>query len=177
MDGVLIQNNNHWVSGTYSINVDNLSIGVYNHTIVVYDLFGNISFDTVFVKVGSNHLPSVVGHDDVTYYIGTTGHIINWTIGAQFPGVYDLYFDDTIIQAGISWVNDTIIVGVNEAYQPPPPPPSSNSNSNDSNSSPSNVSSSSENNWFGDLDYPILPILMLEFSVIIYLRRSKNRNL
>ncbi|TFG04577.1 hypothetical protein EU538_12150 [Candidatus Thorarchaeota archaeon] len=55
---VLLQNGtmsgfNIWTGGSIQINVDGLSVGVYNYTLMVIDIAGNFACDSVFVFVNS----------------------------------------------------------------------------------------------------------------------------
>ncbi len=61
------------------VNVDALTKGVYNFTILVDDGYGLTATDEVIVNV-TGESPIIVGSSDFSYYVDTTGHQINWTV-------------------------------------------------------------------------------------------------
>jgi hypothetical protein len=107
-DGVSIQNGT-WTSGAnIIINVDGLTPGVYNYTIVVKDgVLGNLS-DTVFVTVTSPNL-IITTPNDITYTYGQTGYSISWTVtGYDGSSSYQILRNGTSIASG-SWTSGTPI--------------------------------------------------------------------
>ncbi|XOB40764.1 MAG: PKD domain-containing protein [Candidatus Nealsonbacteria bacterium] len=60
-----------WTSGVaITINVDGLTVGSYNYTIVVTDAFGNMVSDTVWVTVEDDIIPDDIPPDDTTPDLG-----------------------------------------------------------------------------------------------------------
>ena len=51
--------------------------------------------------------PNLSSPNDITFQKGTTGHIINWTVGDRHPNIYEIYKNSLLIDAG-SWINGTI---------------------------------------------------------------------
>jgi hypothetical protein len=84
-DGVVNQSG-AWTSGMQVlVNTTRSPSGIYNYTIIVTDGFGPAIQDTVFVTV-LNNLPNITNPLDMSFFYGTTGHSINWTI-----------FDDSVL--------------------------------------------------------------------------------
>ncbi len=82
LDGVEIQNGS-WTSGVHlSLNLDHLTQGVYNYTILVRDLTSLYSVDTVWVTVEANPDPPVItfSSGNFTMVLGATDSDIIWTV-------------------------------------------------------------------------------------------------
>jgi len=93
-----------WASGVpITINVDGLSVGSYNYTIIVYDEFDNFAQDTVIVTVQSQDTtdPIISSPADITYEEGATGHNIAWISTDTNPGTYVIYKDNVEIYSGV----------------------------------------------------------------------------
>jgi parallel beta-helix repeat protein len=72
---------NIWSSGVnISQNIDGLSVGDYNYTLIVTDGYGGQAVDEVWMYVAPTTVPLITSPPDVTYALGSTGHTINWTI-------------------------------------------------------------------------------------------------
>ncbi len=93
------------------INIDGLSVGVYNYTIVVYDTSGNYANDTVFVTVIETIEPTIDHPADMDYEEGTTGHSITWTSSDEHPSHYVVYRNGTQVVSE-SWDGSSITVNV-----------------------------------------------------------------
>ncbi len=93
-----------WSSGVVILyNVDGLSEGTYNFTIVLIDVDGLSVSDTVWVTVTVIPTPPVVTHpDDITYITGITGYFIIWTGTDDLPSTYSIYRDGVLVSSG-SW--------------------------------------------------------------------------
>ncbi len=102
-----------WNSGDeLVISLDSLTIGVYNYTLVVTDIFGVTTSDTVIVTVVNEVGPTVSSPQDITYEEGATGNIITWLSTDPNPDNYEIYQNGSLIASG-SWysgVNISITV-------------------------------------------------------------------
>ncbi|OLS29050.1 MAG: hypothetical protein HeimC2_02450 [Candidatus Heimdallarchaeota archaeon LC_2] len=105
IDEILISSSNPWSSsGSIVIDVNGLSNGNYNYTILIYDSSGNFDIDTVWVFVADVPVfTKTTGN--YTYIENTTDHIVSWTLSDTDPDNYLIYFEDTLIKNG-TWSNE-----------------------------------------------------------------------
>ncbi|MCY3410656.1 MAG: hypothetical protein INQ03_03365 [Candidatus Heimdallarchaeota archaeon] len=95
-----------WISGvSIDINIDGLSKGIYNYTIVISDESGNTVFDTVIVQVFDETPPSISHLDDIMYEEGTIGNTLSWEAYDLHPELYSIYFEGSLLESG-NWTND-----------------------------------------------------------------------
>jgi hypothetical protein len=92
-----------------SFDIENLSPGEYNYTIVVYGDTGTVVSDTAIVTVVDLTSPSLGHPADAVYEYGTTGHAIVWSVSDLYPGEYAVTRDASLIEAD-SWTAGTIII-------------------------------------------------------------------
>ena len=97
--------------GGYCSSVQNISVnldllpGLYNFTIIVYDLSGLTATDTVFINVTPDVTKPVVTHPaDIIFVYGTTGHILSWSATDFHPGNYSIIQNGSIVFKG-TWTN------------------------------------------------------------------------
>ncbi|MHA2277543.1 MAG: hypothetical protein ACXAC2_17325, partial [Candidatus Kariarchaeaceae archaeon] len=103
-DGIAIDSGS-WSSGIpITINIDGLTLGVYNYTIVVTDSTSNSETDLVWVSVQDTTLPTITSPTDISYEHGSTGYNISWTSTDDFPGNYYIYRDGVQIDSG-TWLS------------------------------------------------------------------------
>lgn len=100
-----------WTNGTITLNVDGLSPGVYNHTIVVLDAYGNQASSTVFVTVLDTVNPDLDSPPDVLYELGSINNVISWAVGDRNPDLYRIDGNSTTI-SWTPWSNGTISLNV-----------------------------------------------------------------
>lgn len=100
-----------WTNGTITLNVDGLSPGVYNHTIIVIDAYGNQARSTVFVTVHDTVDPDLDSPPDLFYEQGSDSNAINWTVGDRNPGIYRIDGNATTL-VWTAWTNGTISMNV-----------------------------------------------------------------
>jgi parallel beta-helix repeat protein len=102
-----------WISGIpIVVNIDGLSIGTYNLTIIGADGYGASVSDSVWITV-INILPSLSSPTDQSWVFGTTGYNISWIVSdnsTQAPMGYTIYQNNTIIATGIWTTNGTPIL-------------------------------------------------------------------
>ncbi|OLS28196.1 MAG: hypothetical protein HeimC2_08510 [Candidatus Heimdallarchaeota archaeon LC_2] len=87
------------------ISVDNLEIGVHNFTLVVVDVFGNISEDSVFVSVFDTTEPFISSTpNNINYNEGSTGNEAIWFAYDTDFSHYKLLINDSLHATG-NWAN------------------------------------------------------------------------
>jgi hypothetical protein len=97
-----------WTSGDIEYIIDDLSIGIYNFTIIVVDNSGNSANDTVFVTVVDSLNPTVNTPSDVTFTEGTTGNNIFWTGSDLHPDQHIIYLNGTEVISSV-WASNVPI--------------------------------------------------------------------
>ena len=103
-----------WLSGsTIHYNIDGLSKGTYNFTLVAYDESGLNSKYQVNVTVEDQTNPIFSSTpSDFLYSLSTTGNTITWIATDSHPDTYVVYRDSSQIKSG-SWVSSgSIIVNI-----------------------------------------------------------------
>ncbi len=90
-----------WDGSSITVNVDGLSVGTYNYTLVVNDTIGNSDRDTVMVSVEDITPPVVTGSTDITFEFGESGHEINWTLTDSYPATYEVLLNGSRITTGV----------------------------------------------------------------------------
>ncbi|MBD3405228.1 MAG: hypothetical protein GF411_03715, partial [Candidatus Lokiarchaeota archaeon] len=103
-------------SGIYSgqiltINVDGLSVGEYNFTVIILDGSGNSITDTVIVTVVDTTSPVVDSPADITYDEGETGYNITWQTDELDPARYIIFRNGSGIVID-DWDGDDIVIDV-----------------------------------------------------------------
>lgn len=101
-----------WVNNTaVIIDIDGLSIGLHNMTMVFKDKKGNEAKNTVWVTVFSDTAPPALINQPVngTYQQGTTGNSVSWTVIDDLgSATYALYNNGTLLTTN-TWTNNTIV--------------------------------------------------------------------
>jgi parallel beta-helix repeat protein len=98
-----------WTSGIEIVyNLDNISFGVHNFTLVVSDLKGNTATGTVIVTVIDNIAPVLDLTNDFT--INETARSIDfqWTATDAHPATHTLYQNGSIISSGM-WDSGSMV--------------------------------------------------------------------
>ena len=174
------------------MNIDDLSLGNNEFIIYVYDSTGNWASDEVTITVTDNITPEISSPGDVSYEEGTTGNLIEWTVGDLNPADYNitvdgvLYEEDTWINGIISmdidglivgeyeiilnindtqgnWASDTVLVVVTE--------PIDDITSSDTTSSESTPTSTGENT--DTTETPLfLSIFIFSLGMLVFIRRK-----
>ncbi|MHA2028172.1 MAG: hypothetical protein ACW99Q_02180 [Candidatus Kariarchaeaceae archaeon] len=112
-EGVVLFDNGNWnSSGSITINIDGLIVGVYNYTIIVYDSSTNNATSIVTLTVTSNPVfTSVPG--DLTYNNDTTENEIVWILSDSDPNAYAVYRNDTVEPVQSSTWSNALPITVN----------------------------------------------------------------
>ncbi len=115
---IIYENNVEIESGSWfsdvaiTVNVDGLTPGTYDYTIVVFDTSNNSATDTVIVTVEDTTAPVLTTPAGVIYEQGETGNNITWTATDYNPETYIVYRDGIEIASGTWTSNNPITVNV-----------------------------------------------------------------
>ncbi|MCH8908621.1 MAG: hypothetical protein IH840_16160, partial [Candidatus Heimdallarchaeota archaeon] len=110
IDGLLKQNG-VWTSGTpITIDIDGLAKGTYNYEIVVSDLQGHSSSNSIYVTVIDGTAPVFVTIPaDVSYALNSVDNDLEWVvIDDEAENVFFILVDDVLVDFG-PWINNEII--------------------------------------------------------------------
>jgi basic membrane protein A len=103
LDGTLVKSDSlNQTSESIHYNVDNLSLGSHNVTVIIYDLAGNTNSDTAFVTVFDTTAPTTNHPDDIVFQEGALGQVIAWSGSDLLPAEYEIHQNGEIIRTG-SW--------------------------------------------------------------------------
>ncbi|MCE7734926.1 MAG: hypothetical protein GPJ54_08625 [Candidatus Heimdallarchaeota archaeon] len=101
-------NSNTWTKGFVFTNVDGLSLGTWNITVVFNDTFGNILVGEKYAFVVDTTIPTFVIPSDLTYTEATTGNFLEWNATDFNPDNYEIFRDGLSVDTG-SWDNPSNI--------------------------------------------------------------------
>lgn len=107
-----------WNSSSESIVawLDNLDVGIWNITTVLFDSSGNSASDMVLVTVTTdNTAPVLSGPEDLTISEDDTDVYINWTTEDDHPDSYAVYINGTLILSG-NWNQTGEVVSLPVSY-------------------------------------------------------------
>ena len=94
---------NNWTSLVpIVLDVSGLAEGTYYYEIILNDTMGNNASDLVIVSVHENLPPTIIGPNNLTYNIGSTGNVLQWNITDMNPGNYTIYKNGSFIKTA-SW--------------------------------------------------------------------------
>ena len=104
-----------WLGQNISVNIDGLSLGTHNFTLVVSDVGNNILSNSVIVYVNDGTPPTISSPQDIFYTVGQTGNQIVWLPSDLHPLQYELFQNSTSVKVG-SWntTGETITIEVDE---------------------------------------------------------------
>jgi hypothetical protein len=89
-----------WNGSSIEVDVDGLGLGMYNFTIVVEDVDGNIATDTVMVTVVDGTAPTLDSPPDVLLIEGGTDYTIAWSPSDLHPVSYTITNNDELVASG-----------------------------------------------------------------------------
>ena len=98
-NGTLLQSI-EWTSTSIQIPVSNYSLGIFNLTLLVEDLSGNLVSDTVIVSVVDTTAPLLNQPENLQFLNGTTGETITWTLVDIYPNTYQILLDGVVQSQG-----------------------------------------------------------------------------
>ncbi|MFX1369677.1 MAG: ABC transporter substrate-binding protein [Promethearchaeota archaeon] len=90
-----------WDGSPIEYNVDGLSLGTYNYTIVAYYGADKSSSSTIWVTVYDGTPPIISAASDVTLYEGRPETIIEWSVSDLHPVAYVVMVNDTLATFGL----------------------------------------------------------------------------
>jgi hypothetical protein len=98
---------------TISVSLDGLTLGLYNFTLIVFDIGSNSANDTVWITVVDATPPSVDSPSDVYYSEGASGYNITWNPSDLHPVSYEILREGAQIKTG-AWNSsfETITINV-----------------------------------------------------------------
>ncbi len=107
-EGIMLVSDTPWTDGlNVTINVDLLSLGIYNYTLVAKDTFDNEATSTIFVTVRELDPPPLIttSNNNLEYQFGTTGNFISWILEDDNPDTYEIYRDGILFTLTASWTD------------------------------------------------------------------------
>lgn len=98
-----------WGSGVpINYNIGGRLKGIYNFTIVFFDIGGNMITNTILLSVYDQlapvltQIPNQSMDDEFSYPLGTTGNTLEWVSTDNHPDYYTIYFEHSLVQSE-SW--------------------------------------------------------------------------
>ncbi|MDF1541191.1 MAG: hypothetical protein P1Q69_19995, partial [Candidatus Thorarchaeota archaeon] len=88
-----------WVDSILTYSVDGYQPGVYNITLVLYDMDLNNAKDEVTVTVETIPAPEISSPEDMEVEQGEGA--VSWTPSSQFPSRYEVYVNETLTEEGV----------------------------------------------------------------------------
>ncbi|MDH5645956.1 MAG: hypothetical protein OEZ01_08105 [Candidatus Heimdallarchaeota archaeon] len=104
--------NSTWISGNISIEFQFPERGVYQISLILWDLNLNFIRDEVIVTVVDNISPDVSSLLYVSYVEDTMDNYFSWTMGDKYPGLFNISIDTQIIYENSPWINGTFYVNI-----------------------------------------------------------------
>lgn len=102
--------NSTWESGEPILyNVENLGAGIYNFTIIVYDLDGNSANDTLWVTLADTLIPEVLVVSESVYEQEVDTSNITWNLIDLYPDYFWVYANGSEVLNG-TWENQVPVV-------------------------------------------------------------------
>jgi hypothetical protein len=105
--------NNTWISGqAVNFSVDNLTLGIYNFTIVVTDGYGVVVQDEVWVTI-LNVLPIITQVPDLTIQYDVRNISVSWIVTDPNlnASIYTIYLNETVYSDGTWFSGQNISLG------------------------------------------------------------------
>ncbi|TXT55664.1 MAG: hypothetical protein BAJATHORv1_30044 [Candidatus Thorarchaeota archaeon] len=86
-----------WSGNDITLPMDDLSLGVYNYTLIFRDTSGNTGNSSTIVTIVDTINPEISQPSDIEFIVGTLGESITWTVTEANPASYVVYLDDTVL--------------------------------------------------------------------------------
>jgi parallel beta-helix repeat protein len=100
-----------WDGSDIVVPLDNLEVGLYNFTLVVFDIDGNQAKDEVHISAIDTTPPTIDTPLDVGYQWDVTGSSITWHPEDPYPYSFEILRNQTSVSYG-SWDGQPISIGV-----------------------------------------------------------------
>lgn len=101
----------YWEGAPIVLTLNNLTLGVHNITIVVWDMGGNHASDQVNVTVFDGTPPTIDNPVDLDIEEGTTGNTISWNASDLHPVRYEIFRNGTLVKLG-QWNSSTELISI-----------------------------------------------------------------
>ncbi len=99
-DGELVLTDT-WSASPIVVSIDGLTTGLFNFTMVVYDMSGNSAYDSVMITVYDVTAPVLDSPDDFDDSEGSIGTMLSWTPFDLHPSNYIIYLESVAIKSGL----------------------------------------------------------------------------
>jgi len=101
-----------WTSGLLEVNIDGQTEGMHVVVMMVYDIDGNVAFDSIMVLfIDDDITPILDSPDDIIMDYGTLGNSIVWTPVDEYPTHYIIMANESTIISDI-WSGSRIILNL-----------------------------------------------------------------
>ena len=101
-----------WDGSPIAVDVDGNDPGTFVYELVVSHATGHTITDSILVVVVDTTAPVFVSTpSDMSFAVGTTGNLLNWTATELYPDQYELWIDGVLDSSG-AWDGSTISVSV-----------------------------------------------------------------
>jgi len=101
----------YWNGSTIIVQIDDLELGVFNYTLIVFERFDHLVEDTVMVRVVDTTSPNISGLVAYEYEAGSQPHLIQFDVFDLYPNLYRILLNNTVIQSGL-WNGSDIEIDV-----------------------------------------------------------------
>ena len=100
-----------WISGgIVTLNIDGLSHGTYNYTLVAYNVGDWYASNNVTVRVID--IPKLNSPPDITYKIGETGAMIVWNASDSDPNAFTITRNKSFVSSGAWRTGVNIVIAI-----------------------------------------------------------------
>ena len=88
-----------------------MTIGIHNHSIVLYDMNGDFTMDSVEVAVQNLVAPTIEGPSDLSIEEGSTGNAITWVVFDTDPATYQVLENGSVFESD-TWDGGNIVISL-----------------------------------------------------------------
>ncbi|NPD89018.1 MAG: hypothetical protein HGN29_09840 [Asgard group archaeon] len=83
------------------------------HKLWISDFIDRLNYNLNLQIIGDKVSPSIFGSETLTYFEGSLGNYINWTINESYPDNYSIYRNDILVDSNTSEsTHETIVLNV-----------------------------------------------------------------
>ncbi|MHA1972283.1 MAG: hypothetical protein ACTSW1_04785, partial [Candidatus Hodarchaeales archaeon] len=100
-----------WDGDEITINIDFLPVGFWNFSLIVYDEFGQYSFEVTIVKVQDTTAPYINHPKDMTFFESKKNIFISWIVLDYNPCCYKIYKNNDYM-GEYSWSSPEINISI-----------------------------------------------------------------
>jgi len=88
-----------------------MTIGIHNHSIVLYDMNGDFTMDSVEVAVQNLVAPTIEGPSDMSIEEGSTGNALTWVVFDTDPATYQVLENGSVFESD-TWDGGNIVISL-----------------------------------------------------------------